>query len=123
MRASYVRDSFARGLSNDEPVDTGIRGQGIESFTVEFDEVILAEPSVALTLDTDGLLYSVHEELEKTGLDLGVQSCGNQLGLGDPVPSPFPDREFDGRACCQVPLEVNGPGSAQTLRCKAPVAR
>ena len=75
----------------------------------------LPKPSVALTLDTDGLLYSVREELEEAGLDLGVQSCGNQLGLGDPVPSPFPDREFDRRAGCQLPLEVYGPGSAQAL--------
>ena len=70
------------GLSNDEPVDTGICGQGIESFTVEFDEVILTEPSVDLPPHTDGLLYSVDKELEKTGLDLGVQSCGNAVRAG-----------------------------------------
>ncbi len=86
----------------------GIRPRRIQSHAIKLNGIQWVEAPIFLTPYDDGLLLSVHKELQPAGVNVGVESCKDEVWLSDPVETGLANEELHSRGCCKMVLHVVG---------------
>jgi hypothetical protein len=86
----------------------GIRPGRIQSHAVKLNGILRIEAPIFLTPHDDGLLLSIHKELQPAGVHRRIESRKDEVGLGDPIDTRLANEELQRRGGGQVVLHVVG---------------